>query len=571
MLRWIFRRPYRRAMWFWLSVLLLSAGLLTVVSGAGVAGQMRGMSHDVEEQAKTYVFFAPVAEFPEGTSPLSHQAAGKQFFGKESFFLRDWQGTIRHTLCAAYVPDLVPTDPTADETTYTVFTVKCETVEMQNNSALGSYCDIRFTVIDNLDGTGTHEGKTFTQKAFCDRAPMKSGESYILWGRVKPNQKGEDIFYWGDEDNIGFLWPLFARDDQILCDAPEGSFLLMERMEGTIDTFLAAPAAERWEGRIKAREINARSVRVLGCETVDAIYTFATGETVVTEGRAFTAAEAAEGSPVMLVSDTLAEANGWHAGDTVSLSLYDSEYSLLNTPAGFDPVQGFTEEMTLEIVGIYQTTPRADIYRLHEDTVILPQGALTARYTPNRILSAMAGEITPGREEDVLFALADMGDIENIPGITYGDVLRFYPNEAAAHLTDTASASATARWWEIGYGALGLTLLALSLWCLHRGERRTLAALRGVGADRQTRCGGLCGLLALQTLFAAALTLVTERVTRPLWLIPMGFGYPPERVAYWQSHLIDIPWQALLWPTVLYLALGVYVSIRAIRERYNKY
>lgn len=75
---------------------------------------------------------------------------------------------------------------------------------------------------------------------------------------------------------------------------------------------------------------NRRLVAVAATDNISFIKPFFLENVYISQGRTFTAEEYTDGSKVCVVSEILAEHNGWEVGDQINLSFFDAEYAVTN-------------------------------------------------------------------------------------------------------------------------------------------------------------------------------------------------------------------------------------------------
>ena len=107
---------------------------------------------------------------------------------------------------------------------------------------------------------------------------------------------------------------------------------------------------------IDANEITANSLNAIATNDFAAMQPFHSAGVHIAQGRAFTETEYAAGEKVCLVSDYIAELNGWQVGDTLPLSFYETEYvygRFRETAAFRSPTKDFFDEGEYTIIGMY--------------------------------------------------------------------------------------------------------------------------------------------------------------------------------------------------------------------------
>jgi len=102
---------------------------------------------------------------------------------------------------------------------------------------------------------------------------------------------------------------------------------------------------------IDAYRTNFNSLNAIATNDLAAMRPFHSGGVHVSQGRAFTDEEYAAGAKVCLVSEFMAELNGWRIGDALSLSFYETEYPFTGKTERFSvfryPAEGFFDEAAM--------------------------------------------------------------------------------------------------------------------------------------------------------------------------------------------------------------------------------
>ncbi len=134
------------------------------------------------------------------------------------------------------------------------------------------------------------------------------------------------------------------------------------------EDFWSTELGEYYTNAAKASYYNLRSVNAVTTSDLTSMLPFHKGNLSVTEGRLFTDEEYSGGAKVCIVSSHLAQMNGWRVGDRIDLSFYDMtyRYSTSNTsyiPWYNQPVEGFFDQGSYEIIGFYDGLVTKDFYR----------------------------------------------------------------------------------------------------------------------------------------------------------------------------------------------------------------
>lgn len=138
---------------------------------------------------------------------------------------------------------------------------------------------------------------------------------------------------------------------------------MIAKLNRTAQEFLADEENALWREALEWSGINHHAFMILGVETLMSVPDFAQQRSRVVAGRDFTDEEIAAGARVCLINETLAATNGLSVGDTINLSLYQTDENLpymilggsLDVPASFYfRTTPFTEEAEYTIVGLWR-------------------------------------------------------------------------------------------------------------------------------------------------------------------------------------------------------------------------
>lgn len=165
-------------------------------------------------------------------------------------------------------------------------------------------------------------------------------------------------------------------------------------LTGDAQAFLNSPEGANWLRAVESQKINSQAFPTVGIQNPYDLTEFVYGSAQLTQGRQFSAQEIAQGSPVCMISETVAEKNGLALGDTISLSFYEysdlvpaqttitQEVGTLNHTAYryYDGLTPLLPQEEFTIVGIYKkTVPWEDpdnLYHFTVNTVFLPENAI---------------------------------------------------------------------------------------------------------------------------------------------------------------------------------------------------
>ena len=281
------------------------------------------------------------------------------------------------------------------------------------------------------------------------------------------------------------------------------------------DGFFETERGAFFQEIIDACRITDRSLNGVTTNDLAAMRPFHSGGVRISEGRAFTEEEYASGAKVCLVSDYIAELNGWQVGDTVSLSFYETEYlfgEIVRLSEFRAPAEGFFDEGEFTIVGLYagnviedQNGARAYSKGNGMDSkdVILPENSV--RNAPAALLSQYTTTIRLKNSEAQAFMaeMAASGLMEEQQG-GYELGLTVYDQGYSLVAPGLNQLSRVSRLTLLlSAAAAGLAVLVLAVIHVLR-MRREIAAMRSLGTKkRQIMAIALSGVLLVCLLGAA--------------------------------------------------------------------
>ena len=159
---------------------------------------------------------------------------------------------------------------------------------------------------------------------------------------------------------------------------------MIAKLDTTVEDFLADEENALWREALECSGVNYHSFMVLGAETLMSVPSFAQEKSRIVAGREFTEEEIESGARVCLVNENLAAANGLSIGDTITLSLYQTDesmpYMLLsgvsNVVASFYfRTTPFTETAEYTIVGLWRG-----------QNLLVDTGEDPAGFSPNTVI-----------------------------------------------------------------------------------------------------------------------------------------------------------------------------------------
>lgn len=334
------------------------------------------------------------------------------------------------------------------------------------------------------------------------QVPLVPGESYLLCGSFEDAP-------WDLDLDASFAGGLF---DPVYAPAKNG--LASLRLAGWQDQrpwmkHISAPDDTEWLNEaVRLGDMMNRSLRLDCINDLNRLRWFTNGKAMIVEGRSFTEDEQAIGAKVCLISQALAQVNGLEVGDTISMTAYAPEMSMMlyakpdMLDMGYEAVDIRTaqgEQVAFEIVGIYN----APLYKNTIDefvpnTVIAPYHSMQLdpgrRYclpvqTQNLILHN-------GQGEAFLQAVRDAGypdglySIEETNYEVVEEILAYMSSDSVTLLAISAS--------------VGVVMLIVVLALYARGWRKENAILAMLGTTKGAVARRMFGGLAVLTLLGCA-------------------------------------------------------------------
>ena len=267
---------------------------------------------------------------------------------------------------------------------------------------------------------------------------------------------------------------------------------------------------------IDAYRATASSLNAITTNDLAAMRPFHSGGVHIAQGRAFTEEEYAAGAKVCLVSDYIAELNGWQLGDTLPLSFYETRYlfgSTYRCSVFRMPTTSFFDAGEYTIIGIYsgnviRNYSGARAYTkgngLDAKDVLLPAGSVANTPLPEISQYTTSIRLKNSEAQAFMAEMAASGLMEEQPG-SYELGLTVYDqgySHVAPGLNQLARVSRLTL--LLSAGAAGAAVLALALLHVLR-MRREIAAMRSLGTKKgQIAVLSLAGILLVCLLGACA-------------------------------------------------------------------
>ena len=281
------------------------------------------------------------------------------------------------------------------------------------------------------------------------------------------------------------------------------------------DGFFETERGAFFQDIIDAYRATASSLNAITTNDLAAMRPFHSGGVRIAEGRAFTEEEYASGAKVCLVSDYIAELNGWQVGDTLPLSFYEARYLFGNTyrcSAFRMPTTSFFDAGEYTVIGIYSgnvirnysgVRAYAKGNGLDAKDVLLPAGSVANTPLPELSQYTTTIRLENAEAQAFMAEMAASGLMEEQDG-GYELGLTVYDQGYSLVAPGLNQLSRVSRLTLLlSAAAAGLAVLVLAVIHVLR-MRREIAAMRSLGTKkRQIMAIALSGVLLVCLLGAA--------------------------------------------------------------------
>lgn len=245
---------------------------------------------------------------------------------------------------------------------------------------------------------------------------------------------------------------------------------------------------------IDAYIATANSLTAITTSDTDSMLPFHSGGVYVSDGRKISEDEYSAGAKVCLVSDYMAECNGWSVGDKLSLSFYEAKYNftMQYSQSKFAaPTTDYFDEGEYEIVGIFSGNVRVSQNisgysmgeGLYAKDVIIPTSSVTGAPAPEISSYSTSVRLINNKAEDFLTELAQSGLTEEQSGGYQLEVTVYDQGYSAfaPGIKQLSSIGRTMLILSLAVAALSAILLAV----IHfLQKRREIAFMRSLGVKR---------------------------------------------------------------------------------------
>lgn len=354
---------------------------------------------------------------------------------------------------------------------------------------------------------------------------LKKGGRYLFGGRYDPQQIGTvdtaipsiHACLHSTCDTMladGLLWGYWQEDGEPTKNRPAAQVI-----NGSVEDFLADPANAHWVKYIDAQHQVQQSLPVLGTDSLESMYVFVKNQAIITQGRSFSREEYEAGSPVCILSETVAVKSGIQLGDTIPVSQflcdtyassamvsYDPEGRLNNPTIGaWMPKEPLTQQEDFTVVGLYRLTNEweEESYSITPNTLFIPKraqiegafGGMTREV--NRVYPTPDGSTVTVEEWEeggtfgvYLSVELKNGHVEEFrrdisKSSLAGQFLTFDQGYEKAQQSINAVAESAAQLFGMAFGGW-ILLLALFVLLYQGLQQRNLGTMRSLGASAGT-------------------------------------------------------------------------------------
>lgn len=200
----------------------------------------------------------------------------------------------------------------------------------------------------------------------------EQGKTYLVWGRLQQIERDGRLIYQLVPSGIGQSKTVEQNGEHLVYVQKTGEAIpTVSELPDSLDDFLKTDMGKSWQDLIfPIANILYSSVDVIGTDIPDSIRAFNLEETTVVDGTVLTEKQCKRGERVCLVSEQLAQINGWAVGDSIPLSMYGGA----SRPTVYHTVSGFFFEADYRIVGIYRNAEEytGGARGVHPNTVFVP-------------------------------------------------------------------------------------------------------------------------------------------------------------------------------------------------------
>ncbi len=257
------------------------------------------------------------------------------------------------------------------------------------------------------------------------------GKTYLIWGRLQQADRNGETVNRLELSNVGRKKLIEDHGIHLVYAQNSGEAVpTVSEVAGSLDAFWSTETGLAWQRLVlPAAEILYHSVDLVGTDILDSIRAFNREETVIAAGEMLTEEMCRRGERVCLISQELAQQNGWSVGDFIPLGIYDST----RFPTGYHAATGFFFEAEYRIVGIYCNTENEG--GVYPNTV----------YVPIRSIEHLSANRTD-------FSLVLKSGCENafegeMQGMGYGGLFRYDSGPEAENIMEREALDAAKTAW----------------------------------------------------------------------------------------------------------------------------
>ena len=263
--------------------------------------------------------------------------------------------------------------------------------------------------------------------------------------------------------------------------------------------------------------VQQRTHNIVATNDVTSVPAFHLGAAALTEGRLITEEEYAEGARVCLISDEVAQNQGWQVGDKLNMKLFESDYISVEAPYTQPIYDGeetpFVDEGEYEIVGIYSIYSIAGYTELATSTmevltcnIYIPTNSVSAQRDLSDVLvngSTFSVKLKNGSVDQFNADMEAKGLLTEQEG-RYNPTFHFYDQGYSAVASSLQSMNSTAKLLLLLSSILLLIICILVAYFFWQNQRHTVGIFRMLGGTKKQAVSSVLLCAMLVTVISAA-------------------------------------------------------------------
>ena len=321
---------------------------------------------------------------------------------------------------------------------YFVGSVVCENIEMTQGKLFGTprfnyrvSCEVSEILCALSEYTSLENVTVNLQVLANETLPMEVGKTYLVWGLLSVGEDGAAELHTMHQGDKSTALIVTADNGVHWCmetSARNGLIIpWISEVNDSLDVFWITEIGRQWKTDILSRgDILLHSVKLIGTDLTPSLLSFNRGSAYLVAGCVPEDSELPNGC---LISEELAVRSGLSLGDELEVSVFEGDYRSYDLDANihpcnyedmYTPYDGFTEQHTLRIVGLYHTEDDIhDPHAIYPDTIFVKNSLLSGIYAPDMagtgvfndgapVVDAKYSLIIPTGAEELFFSEARM-------------------------------------------------------------------------------------------------------------------------------------------------------------------